>query len=1124
MWCSSCYAELPSDIETCVACGAVSAADCPVCGSVNRLEANFCSACGVSLAGEGATAPPAGRGGAVAAERRQLTIMICDIVGSTSLASQLDPEDLRELLGACFRCVGEAVARLGGVVARFMGDAALVYFGYPIALENAAERAIHAALDIADAVRRLPPVDGQRMSIRVGIATGLVVVGDTGRTGLRALDQDVVGLTPNLAARLQAIAGPGEVVIAATTHRLAGGLFEYRDLGPVALKGFERPVSAWLVLRPRAVESRFDAQHEAGFSPLVGREEELTLLLRRWQQVQSGSGRAVLIRGEPGIGKSRIRRALEERLVDEHHIRLSFYCSPQHVDSSLYPFIKRLEQWAGFAPPDTPEGKRAKLEALYARVDADPQDIGLIAELLSLPAGREELGELNPEQRKEKTLQAIIAPLAYWSSRGPVLVVVEDVHWIDPSSLELLGLLLESAARLRMLLIVTARPEFSLPWPSRAHVTSFTLNRLDRSDAAALVRDTARDKHLPEPVLEQILARADGVPLFIEELTKAVIESDAMREWQGVAPIAPRGVPMMAIPATLQDSLMARLHRSGGVCEVAQIGAVIGREFSLDLLRAALRLPSGVIDAAVEQLVQSELLSRRGEAADASYVFKHALIRDAAYSTLLRNQRQELHARIATVLEDRFPSLAEQQPELLGHHCTEAGLIERAIGYWGKAGRKSAARHAKVEAVVHFRRALDLLATLPRSGARLRQELELESALGRALIAAKNAAEEAGESYARARKLCEELGDDTALVPVLGGLVMYHLARCELDLARRTAEDLLRLGERRRDAAASLAGHLFGGICAFWVGELARAREQLERVLRFPVREGDRSSAAVAAWDMRIVAHCFLSLTLLLLGFPEQALASSRQALAQSRELRPPQVLVRELFYAGLFGLLRRDEDDALALAEEAISLASEGHYPFWLQVARIVRGFALAARGDTADGLALARQAAIDRASTGSLGGQTYFLGLLAQLYERTRQRQEAWDALCAALEMVERTGERWFEPELYRMRGEWLIGQQREAQAEAEAWLRKALAIARQRGAKLWELHAAMSLSRLWLAQGRSLDARELLAPVCASFCEGRSAPDLVEAQALLDEITRAAPDEAAGDRYAWRSAMEG
>jgi tetratricopeptide (TPR) repeat protein/type II secretory pathway predicted ATPase ExeA len=984
-----------------------------------------------------------------------------------------------------------------------MGDAALAYFGYPKAHEDDAERAIRAGLQVVDAVRRLKPSDPSKLKIRVGIATGLVLVGDTSRTGLLALDQDVVGVTPSLAARLQAIAGPDEVVVSSSTRRLAAGLFEYRDLGPISLKGFDKPVSAWRVLAPRAIESRFDAQHEAGISPLVGREEELNLLVRRWQQAKSIGGRVILILGEPGIGKSRIRRALQEQLAGDHHIRMNFYCSPQHVDSPYYPIVNRIERWAGFANEDTAEQKASKLHSLLARSNVAPQQIGLVAELLSLQgAQRECLLAFTPEQRKQKTIEALLGPLTNLSKRRPMLVVVEDLHWIDPSSLEVLGLLLERVVRLRLLLVCTARTDFKLPWPSYAHMTVVTLSRLNQREATTLVRITAGGKLLPDAAVDQILARTDGVPLFIEELTKAVLESGLIREREGTY-VLENSFASSAIPTTLHDSLMARLDRLGSVREVAQIGAVIGRDFSSEVLRAVSRLPARNVEQGLEHLVQVELLSRRGEVPSASYTFKHSLIRDAAYSTLLRGQRQDLHAHIAAVLEDRFPNLPKQEPELLGHHWTEAGLTEKAIGYWGEAGRNSAARHAKVEAIVHFRRALALLASLPRKTNHRRLELELECGLSRALMATRIGAEETGQSYMRARKLCDELNDTTTLVPVLGGLFMFHLGRCELGPARRTAEDLLQLGQNQSNEGASLAGNLFVGLCSYWGGEFAPAKDKFEQVLNFSIAEGDLSSAAIAAWDIRIAARCFLSLTLLVLGYPEQALSHNQQALAQSRQLRPPQILVRELTYAGLFSLLRRAENSALELAEEAIFLATERRYPFWLEVAYIIRGFALAVRGHTAEGLRLAREGSVDRQKTGSIGGQTYFFALLAQICSRANRPDEAWELLRTALQFVERTGERWFEAELHRIRGEWLIAHHPDAQAAAEALFQQALVIGRQRGAKLWELRAAVSLGRLWLRQGKAANAYDLLEPLYGAFTEGFDTPDLTEAKALIDML---------------------
>ena len=696
-----------------------------------------------------------------------------------------------------------------------------------------------------------------------------------------------------------------------------------------------------------------------------------------------------------------------------------------------------------------------------------------------------------------------MAPLVNLSARRPMLVVFEDLHWIDPSTLEVLGVLVERLARLRVLLIMTARPDFASPWPSFAHITTIALSRLNRDDTAALAQAAAGGNLLPAAVLDQILNRADGVPLFVEELTRAILESGLSLDREG-ASVLEEELPRTSIPATLHDSLMARLDRVGNSREIAQVGAAIGRQFSSEMLQEVSGVPALKIEEALAQLLRTQLITRCGELPDASYTFRHSLIRDAAYSTLLRARRQYLHGRIATVLKARFSNLVEQQPELLGFHCTEAGLTEEAIAWWDKAGRKSAAQYAKIEAVAHFRRALALLATLPHVTARQRQELELESALARALMASRTGAEEAGRRYRRARSLCEQLGDANALVAILGGLAMVHLGRCELSSARQAAEDLFRLGVQRNDVAACFAGRFFRGICLYWVGEFVLAKDELEQVLDFAVPAADHSSAALAAWDMRIAAQCFLSLTLLVLGHVGQALLLSRQAVAQSRALRPPQILVRELTYASLFDLLRRAEGEALALAEEAISLAADRGYPFWLEVASIIRGFALAVRGKLTEGLTLAREAAAKRERTGSIGGQTYFLGLLAQLHERTNRPDEAWETLSTASNLVEATGERWFEPELHRMRGEWLLTHRPHAQDQAEEWFRRAHVLARQQGAKLWELRAATSLGRLWLSQGKSDNGYALLAPIYGMFIEGLDTPDLTEAKTLIDALS--------------------
>jgi class 3 adenylate cyclase/predicted ATPase len=1037
------------------------------------------------------------------AERRQLTVMFCDLVGSTGLSARLDPEDLREVIGAYHRAVTEVVAGLDGFVAKYMGDGVLVYFGYPRAHEDDAERAVRVGLGVIDAVGRLD-VKSLRLQARVGIATGLVVVGDLIGEG-SAQEQSVVGEAPNLAARLQGVAEVGAIVISAGTRRLVGDLFEYRDLGAVEVKGIPGPVLAWRVLRPSVVASRFEALRGSALSPLVGRDEEIDLLLRRWARAKAGDGQVVLLSGEPGLGKSRIAAALEERLHAEPHIRLRYFCSPYHQDSALFPFIDQLGRASEFARDDPPAAKLEKLEALLARAAPPDEDVAFFADLLSLPSSeRHPLPNLSPQRKKEKILEALIRQLEGLACRQPVVMVFEDAHWIDPTSRELLDLTVERVRSLPVLLIVTFRPEFQMPWTGQPQVAMLALNRLDRRDRTALVGQIAGGKALPDEVVDQIVERTDGVPLFVEELTKNVLESGLLRE-EADRYVLYGGLPPLAIPMTLHASLMARLDRLASVRLVAQTGAAIGREFPYTLLRAVSRLPEDELQTALARLVASELVFQRGTPPDAVYIFKHALVQDAAHGSLLRNARQQLHAQIAEALEAHSPELMDTQPELFAQHYAEAGLVEKSVAYWSKAGQRSAARSAMAEAAAQLQKGLDHLVLLPDTPERRWQELEFRSSLGSVLRTVKGqATPEVGRAYARAGELWEQLASPAEFVHVPHGQSLYHLFRGELDLAQRLAGDLLRLSCQRDDADGLVLGHLSTGRNLRFAGRFALSRSHLEKVLAL-YDSNLRFSRLLLVDQMgthpKNNSRSLLGIVLFCLGYPEQALALSNAAIAEARRLVIRSSLASALANGATVLSLVGDNAALDERVEQLVAVTTEQGFPQWGALGTILRGWVKVENGEVAEGISLMRAGSTAHSATGAELLVPHHTALLARACEIAGQIEEGLVLLDEALQIVERTGERWFAAELNRHKGQLL--QRRGHSEAAEELYRKALSIAEEQGAKLWELRAAASLARLCRDQGRHAEARDLLAPVYGWFTEGFDTPDLKEAKALLDAL---------------------
>jgi class 3 adenylate cyclase/predicted ATPase len=1040
------------------------------------------------------------RQGTGSAERRQLTVMFCDLVGSTALSGRLDVEDLREVIGAYHNTATDVVRRFGGFVARYMGDGVLIYFGYPQAHEDDAERAVRAGLGLIDAVHRLD-VKSVALQARVGIATGLVVVGDLTDEG-SAQEHDVVGETPNLAARLQTLAEPDTVVIAASTRRLVGDLFECRDLGGVELKGIAGSVSAAQVLRPSVVASRFEALRGSAMTRLIGREEEIDLLLRRWARAKDGEGQTVLLSGEAGIGKSRLTAALEERLRDEPHTRLRYFCSPHHQDSALYPFIAQLERAAGFERDDPATGKLEKLETLLARTAPPDDDVAFLTDLVSLPPSeRRPLPNLSPQRKKDLTLEALIRQLEGLARQQPVVMVFEDAHWIDPTSRELLDLTLERVRHLPVLLVVTFRPEFQPPWTGQAQVTMVALNRLDRRDRTTLVEQIAGGRSLPEQIIAQIVDRTDGVPLFVEELTKSVLESGLLRE-EVDRYVLDGALPPFAIPTTLHASLMARLDRLASVRLVAQIGAAIGREFSYALLRGVSALPDDELQAALARLVDAELIFQRSTPPDAVYSFKHALVQDAAHGSLLRSSRQQLHARIAAVLETQSPELMDSQPELFAQHYAEAGLVEKSVAYWGKAGQRSAARSAMAEAATQFHKGLDQLTLLPDSSERQRQELELRSGLGAVSMVWKGfAAPETGQAYARARELWEQMGSPSEFLQVPYGQSIHHLVRGELELGLRLDETLLELSRQRGDSAGLVMGHFSAGINLMFAGRFASSRSHLEQVLALYDPVSHRLLAHQAGTHPLVASQVYLGIVLFCLGFLDQALARSNAAIAEARRLAHPPSLALSLTTGARLLSLVGDNAGLGECVDQLVAVTTEQGFPHWGAHGTICRGWVKVKNGDVEEGMTLLRSGSEACLATGAELSAPYHMFLQARTCEIADQIEEGTALLDDALRIIDRTGECWLAAELHRLKGQLLLRQgHRDG---AEALYRTALSIAQKQEAKLWELRAAASLARLRRDQGQRAAAYDLFAPIYGWFSEGFDTPDLREAKALLDEL---------------------
>jgi class 3 adenylate cyclase len=1029
------------------------------------------------------------------AERRQVTVMFSDLVGSTALSARMDPEDLRELISAYQKCVVETVGRFGGFVAKFMGDGVLIYFGYPQAHEDDAERAVRAALELVKAVSGLKTQTV--LQTRVGIATGLVVVGDLIGSGA-SQEQAIVGETPNLAARLQGIAEPNTVVIADSTRRLLGKLFELEDLGAQDLKGIAGAVRAWAALRPASVASRFEAFHASDLTALVGREEELDLLLRRWSKAKTGEGQVVLLSGEPGIGKSRLTAALLERLTTEPHTRLRYFCSPQHTDSAFFPIISQMERAAGLAHDDTAQAKLDKLDAVLAQTFTPREDAALFAEMLSLPNdGRYPALDLTPQQRRQRTLEALTTQTEALTRQNPVLMIFEDAHWTDPTSLEAFGRTVDRIKTLPALLIVTFRPEFNAPWVGQSHVMSLTLNRLGERETAAIIARLVGNKGLPADVMAEIVERTDGIPLFVEEMTKAVLEAESEGDARRTAAEVPS--PAMAVPASLHASLMARLDRLGAAKEVAQIGAVIGREFSHVLLASVAGDTEADLMAALDQLIQAGLLFRQGMPPHATYVFKHALVQDAAYGTLLREPRRALHVRIAEALESQFAEVAENQPELLAHHYSRAGKFEKACQFWLLVADRSVERLAFVESVNALNFALRDAEQIADPAARASLKLDAQLRLGRSLVFQKGPqSNEAELAFTEAHRLAKEANAGPELFQSVWALYVNAARNRRYEKAKLRGDELLAISEELGDEDLKFEAlhHRWG--YAYFTGQTADMLAlAAEGVRRYDTARHHRFAYTFAGHDAGVCAYCIRAMGLSAAGETAKIKPELDAALALSDRLEHPLSLLfaRGVMCGTLY--LTHDLDGCRVSANEMVRVATKYDLPFYGAIGSFWLGATQAMHGDVTDGLRRMEPA------FEPLDGIGLFVLLpavvMVDTLARAGRNRDALALIARVLDKMSDPKLGMFVSELWRIRGELIARERGGDMALAERLLQEALHIARGQEATLLQSRAGLALATHFAEHGRREEARIALAESGVSVLADRTAPEIVAADRL-------------------------
>ncbi|MFM0174733.1 adenylate/guanylate cyclase domain-containing protein [Paraburkholderia sediminicola] len=1046
---------------------------------------------------DGRVSPPTSQP-AKDAGRRQLTILFCDLVGSTQLSQQLDAEMLRDLVHAYQRTCSDIVSRYAGHVAQYVGDGIVVYFGFPQAHEDDAERAVRAALDIVAAVGK---VSGQiPLRVHIGIATGSVVVGDSG-AGDDSISNAAVGETPNLGARLTALAGPDQIVVSSRTHRLLGNTFRTEDLGEHMLKGISGPVKAYLVRDLMRNEGRFEATRESRYTPFVGRESEVAILLARWESARDGDGQVVLLSGEPGIGKSRIARVLSKHLADTPHLRQFYQCSPYHNGSAFYPLVEPLERACGFEREDTTEQKLDRLEAsLDLGVDQLPFVAPFFAALLSLPTNRYPVQMLSPQKHREQTIVAVVEQILHLAKRQPVLMICEDAQWADPATLETLALMVKQIHQATILLLVTCRPEFVPPWTGHGNVTLLHLNRLSRREGEAIADQLVGSKPLPEELLTQILERTDGVPLFVEELTQAVLESGFLRDagdhWELTRPLPP-----LAIPSTIQDSLMARLDHLGKTKEVAQIGACIGREFDHELLAAIVPTDDAGLQEALDHLVESGLVFRHGSGSETVYRFKHALVREVAYDGLLVSRRKQIHAAIAHAFANELKDRARTQPELLALHLTRADLVDLALPQWRTAARSAMAKNRHREALDYVDAGLALI---DQTATEHRAEYEVRLLVQGAAchwVLTGYACKQAAALWARVEELIDQVTDPRLLIMGLSGILACAYVGADTRNALAIAERLVALGESAEDIDSKIVAYACVGPILHQQGRFAQCTKLLEFVL--DLYKPDRRGGFGPTYDPRVAACNWLGYCHLATGRFDQARQHAQMAVDHATAIAQPFVLSMALSIAARTFSETGDQETAFDLCDRCIELCDTQNLPFWKGWAMASEGVALERCGKHQQAEARLAHAIEDLAARGGRVDSGYMYAWRAQAlahlgrFDEARRDIETGRLECAS------TGQLLSLIELTYSRGVTELLDSGSDDAIAEHWFNVALTDSRSVGSRLIELRAATSLASLWKANGKRREAQDVLRPVVSTFTGGLDCQDVTAAIALFDSL---------------------